>query len=236
MFRGDLLIDGYNVFHAAGIARRSYGPGEFEKARRQLLNLLGRQLLERERLRTTVVFDAPEQTLGASPPSRVHEILVLFADQEGDADAMIERLIRQNSAPRRLHVISSDRRVQRAARRRRAKCLTSELFLERIARRRTPEERAAAAEPPQKRTGLTAAGEVEAWLAVFGVDDVTEEADASSGERPVPPSQSPGGRTEKPSTPDAKKGATMSSTEVTAAEIHYWEQRIAELWEQSDDR
>ena len=73
MFRGDLLIDGYNLLHAAGFARTSYGRGEFEKARDRLIKLLAQQLNDRERERTTVVFDAPRQSLGANTavhPSR----------------------------------------------------------------------------------------------------------------------------------------------------------------------
>ena len=36
----DLLIDGYNLMHAAGFARVRYGPGDLERCRLRLLNLV----------------------------------------------------------------------------------------------------------------------------------------------------------------------------------------------------
>ena len=180
MFRGDLLIDGYNLLHSAGLAKRNYGPGEFERCRARLLNLLANQLSGRERRRTTVVFDAPAQGLGPAPPMYVDEIQVLFAGGNGDADETIERLIRQNSAPRRLHVVSSDHRLQRAARRRRAKFFDSDVFLAKVLRRLSQQERAASAEPREKREGLSSASEVEAWLRAFSPNDQADVANTTA--------------------------------------------------------
>jgi uncharacterized protein len=238
VFRGDVLIDGYNVLHAAGLARRSYGPGEFERTRHRLLKLLAGQLFPRERQRTTVVFDAPEQSLGPSPPTVIHGIRVIYAGGEGDADAVIERLIASNSAPRRLHVISSDHRIQRAARRRRSKFFDSDQFLDRILRRRGPAERARQAEPLEKQQGLTAPGEVEAWMKAFG--DVGPIADEPS---PQPREGEPRKRRSQraditPAAPpsDRRKASRRKSGPQPAesGEIAFWEQRIAELWQQTD--
>ncbi len=55
-----LMIDGYNLLHAAGLARRRYGPGQLERCRAQLLAWLAKHLTDGERERTTVVFDAAE--------------------------------------------------------------------------------------------------------------------------------------------------------------------------------
>jgi uncharacterized protein len=242
-FRGEVLIDGYNLLHAAGLARRSYGPGEFERTRRRLLKLLASQLLPRELQRTTVVFDAPQQSLGPSPPTVVHGICVIFAGGEGDADALIERFIQSSTAPRRLHVVSSDRRIQRAARRRRAKILSSDQFLDSILRRRGREERARLAEPTEKQQGLTAPGEVDAWMKAFGdVGPVADEAAPTqwndepprrTGKKPptdIRPATAAGqtGRSErdrhKADSPPAERG-----------EVAFWERRIAELWEKMDE-
>lgn len=229
-FRGDLLIDGYNLLHAAGLARRTYGPGEFERTRQRLLKLVAGQLFPRELQRTTVVFDAPEQSLGPSPPTLSHGIRVIFASGEKDADALIERLIQSNSAPRRLHVVSSDRRIQRAARRRRAKFLGSDEFLDRILRRRGPAERARQAEPPEKQQGLTAPGEIEAWMKAFG--DVGPVADQLKPPpaRPTEPSE----RQAAVSRPTPGQRRDGQAPPPQRGELAFWEQRIAELWEQTD--
>ena len=68
---------------------------------------------------TTIVFDAKQ-----APPGLPHQldhggITVIFARGYDDADELIEELIASNSTPRRLTVVSSDHRIQRAARRRR---------------------------------------------------------------------------------------------------------------------
>lgn len=233
MFRGDLLIDGYNVLHAAGLARRSYGPGEFEKTRRRLLKLLAGQLVDRERQRTTVVFDAPEHTLGPSPPTTIHGIRVIFADRDGDADAAIERLIQQNSAPRRLHVISSDHRLQKAARRRRSRFLDSEAFLARIARRPTPGELSQTAEPAEKREGLTSPGEIDVWLQTFaGIDGV--QALEESVDKPAGSSVADAGAASHEVSKPVEERAD-DSVPVVADEVSFWERRIAELWAQTGD-
>jgi len=237
VFRGDVLIDGYNLLHAAGLARRAYGPGEFERTRHRLLKLLAGQLFPRERQRTTVVFDAPEQSLGPSPPTVIHGIRVIFASGEGDADDLIERLIASNSAPRRLHVISSDHRIQRAARRRRSKFFDSDQFFDRILRRRGPAERARQAEPREKQQGLTAPGEVEAWMKAFG--DVGPVADEqTSQQRAGKPQQKRSQRSEiTPSAPSAQGVSRRRKSDrqpAESGEIAFWEQRIAELWQHTE--
>ncbi|HCK52509.1 MAG TPA: hypothetical protein DIC23_04775, partial [Planctomycetaceae bacterium] len=55
-----LLIDGYNLLHAAGFARKRYGPGQFEKCRQRLLQGLADRLSGEQRGRATVVFDAQQ--------------------------------------------------------------------------------------------------------------------------------------------------------------------------------
>ncbi len=62
-----LLIDGYNLMHAAGILGRGSGPGSLQRSRLALLNFLAESLDPREVPRTTVVFDAhdaPEDCRG----------------------------------------------------------------------------------------------------------------------------------------------------------------------------
>lgn len=124
-----LLIDGYNLMHAAGIARQRYGPGDLQAARQQLQRSLIAVLSTEALQRTTIVYDAQRSPAGGRRQLRHGGMTIRFAAGGGDADAEIEKLIRRHSAPRQLIVVSSDHRLQKAARRRRAKWIDSERFL-----------------------------------------------------------------------------------------------------------
>ncbi len=117
--------------HASGVFP-DRGPATLERSRRALLDALAHRLTHAQAQRTTIVFDAQ----GAPPglPSRLsHQgITVLFAPRKLEADELLEELIGQHSAPRRLTVVSSDHRVQRAARRRRAKAVDSDVWMQRL--------------------------------------------------------------------------------------------------------
>ena len=127
-----LIIDGYNLMHEAGLARATYGPGDLARLRHELLVKLVRRLTFEERKRCTVVFDAIDAP--ANLPGRfIHEgIHVLFAEPGHEADELIEKLISQNSAPRRLTVVSSDHRIQNAIRKRRGIGIDSDVFLKQL--------------------------------------------------------------------------------------------------------
>lgn len=109
----DLLIDGYNLMHAVGLARRRYGPGDLERCRDRLLKWLSRNLRDSERLRTTVVFDAKDAPVAGNLDLHFRDMTIRFAGKEAEADDLIEALIEYHSAPKRLIVVSGDRRLQR---------------------------------------------------------------------------------------------------------------------------
>ncbi len=257
MFRGDLIIDGYNLLHAAGLAPPSGNPQGLERARRALLHLVSGRLSPHERERTTVVFDAPGRDapgrlMGPSPPQEVDGLLVVFAEGDGDADEEIEWLIRQNSAPRRLCVVSSDHRLQKAARRRRAAFLDSDQFLGQLARRLSQaENRPEEVEPAAKRSGRLPPGEVEAWLRVFqDLEDIRFPGDArephghtprtAASRRPAGSTRrrpgslhQPHGKRENPT--DAKVSNDKprdAATDPSLDEVAFWESRIRELDEE----
>lgn len=174
-----LLIDGYNLLHAAGFARLQYGPGDLERARRRVLVLLAEKLRADERPRCTVVFDA-QQAFGDLPQQADHHgITVQFAPAGQDADTAIEQMIVRHPASRRMIVVSSDHRLQQAAKRRQATPLDSETFLKELDRRETisplieQQVDAAPAAPPPRRTSSTCKDD---WRNVFGEIDVRELA------------------------------------------------------------
>jgi predicted RNA-binding protein with PIN domain len=101
-----------------------------------LLNFLGNVLDEKTRRRTTIVFDAAGAPPGLPKEMVFHEMRILFAREFPQADALIEELIEVESAPRSLLVVSSDHRLHRAARRRGAKAIDSDVWHKSIRRRK----------------------------------------------------------------------------------------------------
>ncbi len=162
-----LLIDGYNLLYMAGILGGEAGPGSLERARLALLNFLAESLESREISQTIVVFDSREAPWGL--PSRIKHrgIEVLFAARWPDADCLIEELIGQHSSPRRLTVVSSDHRLQRAARRRKAKAVDSDVWYKELVQKRLA-RREAAAESPERPLVPLLAEDVEYWVRQFG--------------------------------------------------------------------
>jgi predicted RNA-binding protein with PIN domain len=124
-----ILIDGYNLLHVSDIFAGD-GPGtELHRSRLALLDFLAASIQPRERNQTTIVFDAAGAPPGL-PRTMSHQgMTVHFARRHSDADEMIEELLEQYAAPRELIVVSSDHRVQRAARRRGANFVDSQQWL-----------------------------------------------------------------------------------------------------------
>jgi uncharacterized protein len=179
-----LLIDGYNLLHATGIFGEGTELTELHRSREALLRFLAESISSAERSRTTIVFDAAGAPPGL-PKTLVHDrITVHFARDYEDADTMLEELIAAHETPRTLVVVSSDHRVQRAARRRRAKAVDSDRwYVELCSSQRS--RGVLAIKPPQKPTATLSPGEVEYWTAQFGggqqeVDETSVPLDAAS--------------------------------------------------------
>jgi predicted RNA-binding protein with PIN domain len=158
-----LIIDGYNLLHASGVFGKDRGPRGFEQSRIALLDLL-LDLLGDEAARTIVVFDAVRAPDGLPGRCTHGPLRVWYAREYPDADSLIEELVEDADAPRDLVVVSSDRRLQAAARRRRATAVGSDEWLaerrERSHARRRPTE----AKPPEP-----GPEDVERWKRYFGL-------------------------------------------------------------------
>jgi len=181
------LIDGYNLLHVTGISGTGSRAGTLERARLALLNFLALTLDTAERARTTIVFDAQSAPAGL-PRQLEHEgINVLFADRKTDADSVIEDLIRSHSSPRTLIVVSSDHRIQRAARRRRAKPVDSDVWYydlveQQRERRETGRHTTSIEKPPLPLSPQA----VKKWLAEFDVESIRthEETGSQASDHP----------------------------------------------------
>lgn len=127
-----LIIDGYNLMHAAGIARQRYAAGEMERCRKQLQLKIASMLEAKALARTTLVYDAFASISDDQRVFRKHGMKIVFAPMGQDADSVIEELLQKHSAPRQIIVVSSDHRLHKAAKRRKARCVDSEVFMQQI--------------------------------------------------------------------------------------------------------
>src|SRR5579863_625426 len=200
MSAGILLIDGYNLMHAAGMAQHDYKPGELLKCRTRLLRFLLGKLTAAEISAATIVFDARDP-----PPDRPAQVVVsglkvLFANPGGDADVVIQQWLARHSSPRRVMLVSSDRVLQRAARGCRAKFVGSEEFLEDLERRRTPRGKAASGRvssgaahaDDSKPASHLSSSHTAYWLKVFGeAPPVVVEEEVQAGNSTPPPTARP---------------------------------------------
>lgn len=113
-----------------------------------------------------IIFD------GIGPPDKtgfdnIRNLEVIFSGRSLDADTVIEDKITADTAPKRLTVVSSDRRCRDAAKRRKAVSLKSEAFWLEICRQLDKKQRVK--EPPEKRNGLSE-GETKQWLEFFNLE------------------------------------------------------------------
>jgi uncharacterized protein len=156
------LIDGYNLLHAIGVLTGPVGPHGLEKAR---LALLGRLLALHpdDPGCVTVVFDAANAPPGVDHEQEYKGVHVRFSLRE-EADDLIEALIHSDSAPRMLSVVSDDRRLKEAARRRQCPALGCLDYLEQVGR---PVPAAPGGEVSAKPQGVSPE-ETRLWLEAFG--------------------------------------------------------------------
>jgi uncharacterized protein len=162
-----ILIDGYNLLHATGIVGQGVGSGGLQESRLALLSFLAASIHPAELPRTTVVFDAHDPPPGLPRVVRHRGMTVHFAPRQQTADDLIAALIRADSAPRRLVVVSSDHAIQRAARRRRAKAVDSDVWYAELLRTRQDRNRASTDEPERPPVPLLEE-DVNYWLRQFG--------------------------------------------------------------------
>ncbi|HEX6961974.1 MAG TPA: NYN domain-containing protein [Lacipirellula sp.] len=171
-----LIIDGYNLLHVTGVSGRR---GDLQGAREALLRLLANTIEPKERSQTTIVFDAADAPPGLPRTVSYEEMTIHYAANYDNADEMIEELIAANNVPRALMVVSSDHRIQRAARRRKASFLDSDVWFADAMRKRARSRRPPP--PAAKPQGALSGDEVGYWLAEFA-DAAPSEEDRPTAE------------------------------------------------------
>jgi hypothetical protein len=155
------IIDGHNLLHS--IQKEEEGTESISNV--QLCRILGRYLkLISEK--GEIVFDGtgPRDKSGFD---NISNLEVLFAGQGTDTDTIIEDKIRANTAPKRLTIVSSDRRLRKAAQARKATAMKSQFFWSNLQKQLSRKK--GIREPAAKRQGLTD-GETKQWLEFFGLE------------------------------------------------------------------
>jgi hypothetical protein len=234
MSAGILLIDGYNLLHAAGMAQHDYRPGDLLRCRTRLLKWLLEKLSAAEVRAATVVFDARDP-----PPDRPAQVVisglrVLFANPEGDADVFIQNWLSRHPSPRRVTLVSGDRALQRTARGCGSKVVSSNEFVRDLERRRSARSsRGGTAKAPAdddlKPAGTVSASQMAHWLKIFGDVPVVEAGD--DDQLSARPSPSPAAKPKQKSTTSRRPRRARSrqshddpkpAAKLTADELAGW--------------
>ncbi len=164
-----ILIDGNNLLYAA----RALNPSEVLLGRQMLCDLLG-TWAERRRERVHIVFDGPSHP-GDFSKQLGHPAITLTFSGAASADHVLIEHLEADSAARRVIVVSTDREIARAARRRRATSIRSDDFW-RMLQNELSRPAPPPGDPPEKRHGLPA-NETDRWLAEFGFDRAADDDD-----------------------------------------------------------
>lgn len=154
-----ILIDCYNLLHAP-MPPVLAGLDEV-----RLCELLARTPWAKSR--AVVVCDGAPKPLGLVE-SPVDDVELVYSGPNRTADDVIRQLIVDDSAPKRLIVVSDDREIQKAARRRRARVWPCGTFVHELLK--VIGGGGAPPASPRKQQQAMSDDEVDRWLDRFGVD------------------------------------------------------------------
>ena len=156
-----LIIDGYNLLRAVqNLTEQSFNITDV-----QLCRIIG-EYLYRIKKKGRIVFD------GIGPKDKtafnnLKNLEVVFSGSSHEADDIIEKLVLENTAPKNLTVVSSDRRVKAAAKKRKATAVDCVDFWTEVIKIFEKKQKRQV-EPPGKFIGISEA-ETEYWLREFGL-------------------------------------------------------------------
>lgn len=177
-----LLIDGYNV--VAPVAgprdggRQRVAPDWLHRERMLLMRRMAKHLPENIREKTCVVFDAVHPPKDRPSEYQFEGITIRFSVGYAEADDLIEEIISQHPTPKKLTVVSSDRRLQTSAKRRRCVTFDSQSWLDdllggkleiqNLSKRQQESDPAIEKELGMKE--IVAPTDVDQWMRDFGFD------------------------------------------------------------------
>lgn len=222
-----VIVDAYNLLHAA--LGPAGGGRDFGVA--GLARMIAASRYSGRPVR--LVCDGRPKP-GDTGDDRVPGVQVTYSGPGRDADGVIERLIKDSTDPRRLTVVSSDRRIVRAARKRRAESVPSERFLAHLladgARRRTAPEDAG----PRDEVPLGPAS-VADWIEYFGPEALTIRADSWARATDATPARPKNGPVRRNGPPTAAPAPPTSDPVLREAVEHFrgrvsWDELDMDRW------
>lgn len=154
------LIDGHNLI--AQLPNISLTDPNDEA---KLIQLLARWRWRHNSPSITVVFDPGDYAVHGQRRMKRSGINIRYAPYSSDADAVLLRLIGRSRQPQQLTVVSSDRDIQSAARRKGAHTMSAGMFATELTTPPQPDEAPVGEEEP------LSPEEVEAWLELFNDEE-----------------------------------------------------------------
>ena len=160
-----IIIDCYNLLHT------TMPPSLAGLDERMLCRLLARAGYDRGR--AMIICDGVVKP-HAPESSDFDGIELVYSGPRRSADDLIVELVNADSAPRRLTVVTNDRQIQRAARRRRAKVRSCEALIQDLAAAAGGRSDAPTPSPSPKPDHVRLTDQqVQQWLDEFGLDGST---------------------------------------------------------------
>ena len=157
-----IIIDGYNLLISV---QKSYE--EYEFLDEASLCWFVSEYRKRTRNYAQVIFDGTGP-LDKSELSGIDNLEVYFSGPDTEADDIIEEKIQEYSAPKKLVVVSTDRRLRAAAGKRKSISVTSDIFWMTLIAQL--DKKRPVPEPKEKRHGISE-DQADQWLEEFGLDD-----------------------------------------------------------------
>lgn len=196
-----IVIDGYNLLHQTPVMQTGSGAVWLHQQRINLVQRLAKLLTPSERTTTMCVFDAHTDRSPNTTDFVLDDIRVCFAHNHREADDFIEELIEQHPSPQSLLVVSSDRRIQSAARYRQAQTTNSREWFDKITSRYTTSLADSTTldngtDPEAIKNVPLVEQDVDAWTSYLEMEDVS--MNKTSDDRPAPKPKAAPKRSPKP--------------------------------------
>lgn len=158
-----LLVDGYNLLFASSVFVPEGMAPTLSNTRDALLDFLAETITPKLLTLTTVVFDAAQAPPGLPKEMQHRGMRIVFSAKKSSADEVLEELLENAKQPKQLLVISSDHRIQRAARQKGARYVDSEQWLQEQAANRKSQKRESLEQKPDLPSSVDAALWIEAF-------------------------------------------------------------------------
>ena len=163
-----IIVDGYNL----ACSHAYLDHPRLESARQRVIDFLARYSASRE-VKVTVVFDGGIEAAYLPRHTNVQGVEVVYSPASSNADTEIKRMLSGFDNPHNWRVVSSDRDIQKFAKRFGADVVSSRDFLREV---RDASQRGSdipGDEPLEKYGGVS--GDVDYWVDVFTYDEADED-------------------------------------------------------------